>query len=46
MNTSPFSKIFASLVREGKRTIEEVPSNLLEEVLEILNDDGKENVKA
>ena len=34
------AKIYADLIRKGKKTINDVPSELREEVLKILNENG------
>lgn len=33
---NPMSKIYASLIKKGKKTIDDVPAELREEVLQIL----------
>lgn len=37
-------KIYAELIRKGKKTIDDVPEHLREKVLAILNENGAEGV--
>lgn len=37
-------KIYAELIRKGKKTIDDVPERLREKVLAILNENGAEGV--
>lgn len=37
-------KIYAELIRKGKKTIDDVPEHLREKVLAILNENGVEGV--
>lgn len=38
------AKIYAELIRKGKKTIDDVPERLREEVLAILEENGAEGV--
>ena len=38
------AKIYAELIRKGKKTIDDVPEHLREEVLAILEENGAEGV--
>ena len=37
------AKVYADLIRKGKKTLEDVPEKLKNEVQQLLNQDGKDN---
>lgn len=42
---NPMSTIYASLIKEGKKTIDQVPEHLRKEVEAMINDESKETGK-